>query len=330
MRLRNLFLITTLFFLVVLLGVGYFKYRTPAVKPTAPVQMVVAATSTLGAGALLKPQDLTFIPEPAGTPHDTDFERPVGAPGAEQDNLDHQTIAQIVGAVVRRRIEQGAPIARDAVVKPGDSGFLAAVLQPGMQAITIGVTAVSGAGGLIYPGDRVDVILTQTFVGGGDSVGHHFGAETVAQNVRVLAIDQQLQNNASQNAPKLATTVTVEAQPREAAAIVLASKLGDLSLTIRSLLQPSGKSEIEPLQGPVWAEDISPALESVEQAEAAQKKTSKAPNVMLLRGADTPVTAFPDDQTGPGAPGAPGSVHTRVETVHSSGNGTVIQTEESN
>lgn len=310
MRLRNLFLISTLFLAVVLAGVAYLKYSRPA-PVVVPGKMVVILTNALGAGALIKPQDLAFAPEPTDSVPGTFFERTNAPQGPEQDAADRTTISQIVGAVVRRRLDQGSPIPRDAVVKPGDSGFLAAVLQPGMQAITIGVTAVSGTGGLIYPGDRVDVILTQTFDPGataptvGDS--HRFGAEPVVQNVRVLAIDQQLQTNASPTTGKLAQTVTVEVSPQQAEGVVLATKLGDLSLSIRSLLQNSAKPE--PPLGPVWAEDISPALKAVEQAKRDQMGSAKPTPVLLLRGAADAVPALPDGS----APATPPAL--RIPTV---------------
>ena len=315
MRLRNLFLISTLFLLVVLMGVGYIKYSTkPAPVVVAAGKMAVVVTNGLGAGALIKPQDLAFAPEPPDSIPGVYFERVAAAPGPDQDAADRNTISQIVGAVVRRRLDQGTTIPRDAVVKPGDSGFLAAVLQPGMQAITIGVTAVSGAGGLIYPGDRVDVILTQTFpqsAAPGPSDQHRFGAEPVVQNVRVLAIDQQLQTNASPTVGKLAQTVTVEVSPQQAEGVVLASKLGDLSLSIRSLLQSAEKPEQQ--TGPVWAEDISPALKAVEQAQRSQTVAPKATPVLIIRGASDPQPSIPDGTTA-----APGASVTSLPTPHNS------------
>ncbi len=295
MRLRNLFLISTLFLLVVLMGVGYLKYSKPAPVSAVAGKMAVVVTGALGAGALIKPQDLAFAPEPAGSVPGVYFERTNAPSGPEQDAADRATISQIVGAVVRRRLDQGMTIPRDAVVKPGDSGFLAAVLQPGMQAITIGVTAISGAGGLIYPGDRVDVILTQTFAqvaGSSPNDPHRFGAEPVVQNVRVLAIDQQLQTNASPTTGKLAQTVTVEVTPQQAEGVVLATKLGDLSLSIRSLLQNPEKPE--PPLGPVWAEDISPALKAVEAAQRTKVSAPKPAAVQIIRGSSQAVAAMPD------------------------------------
>lgn len=307
MSVRNLLLILTLFFGVALLGFGYLRYgRTPPPVATVPVKMVVIATLPLNAGALIAPQGLAFAPEPPGTPAGTDFDRTEAGPGDDQNAIDAATIGKIVGAVARRHIDAGTPIPHEAIVKPGDSGFLAAVLQPGMQAITIGVTAVSGAGGLIYPGDRVDVILTQTFpqTSATNSM-HRFGAEPVVQGVRVLAIDQQLQTNASQSNGKLAQTVTVEVTPQQAESVVLATKLGDLSLSIRSELQPSGTLPA-PATGPIWAEDISPALKAVEQAQYDQANTSKPLPVLILRGSNGATPALPPEDSPSSAPPEPG------------------------
>lgn len=305
MSVRNLLLILTLFFGVALLGFGYLRYgRTPPPPvAAAPVKMVVIATAALNAGALIAPQGLAFAPEPPGTPAGADFERAEAGPGGDQNAADAATIGKIVGAVARRHIDAGAPVPSEAIVKPGDSGFLAAVLQPGMQAITIGVTAVSGAGGLIYPGDRVDVILTQTFPQTGTANStHRFGAEPVVQDVRVIAIDQQLQTSASQSGGKLAQTVTVEVTPKQAESVVLATKLGELSLSIRSLLQPSNTQQA-PATGPIWAEDISPALKAVEQVQYEQANTTKPLPVLILRGAAGAAPAMPSEDSAAGASG---------------------------
>src|SRR5208283_3064836 len=94
------------------------------------------------------------------------------------------------GAVVHQPIAAGAPVTTDLIVKPGDRSFLSAVLTPGYRAIAVGVTAVSGAAGRIYPGDHVDVVLTQSFKENEQALGRRSVSETVVDDLRVLAMDQ--------------------------------------------------------------------------------------------------------------------------------------------
>ena len=269
-------------------------FNAPPAEEKAPARaMIIVATSTLSVGALVKPQDLQFAPIPDAVAADTVFVRPSTPDPAEQSAADHKILDEVTGSVARRRLVTGEPIVRGTVVRPGESGFLAAVLAPGERAISIGVTAVSGAAGLIYPGDRVDVILTQILTGPEVNLAHRSVAETIAQDVRVLAIDQQLQAKANQSGPegKLAQTVTLEVDPQQVEKIVVATKLGDLSLTIRSL--ETGTSTVAQTaaeSGPIWAEDVSPALKKV---AVPAKSISAAKPVIVYRGADKVETPAP-------------------------------------
>jgi pilus assembly protein CpaB len=279
--------------ILLLLGAGLvlaklMLFNAPAqtVANTPPRTMVVAAASPILTGALVKAQDLQFVPLPDHVDVDSVFVRPIAPNPADQSAADKKTLEEVTGAVARSRLPAGEPLLRGTVVQPGESGFLAAVLAPGERAISIGVTAVSGAAGLIYPGDRVDVILTQNLTATDVSLTHKSVAETIARDVRVLAIDQQLQAKAAQTAPegKLAQTVTLEVDPQQVEKIVVATKLGDLSLTIRSL-----QAATEPMEsttrseGPTWAEDVSPALKTV---SARPRPLSLARPVTIYRGAE--------------------------------------------
>ncbi len=146
----------------------------------------------------------------------------------------------LAGSVARQVLPQGVPIARSFVVRPGDRGFLAAVLPRGMRAITIPVDAIAGLSGLALPGDRVDLILTYSVSGGGaDDVR---ASETVISNLRVLAFDQRLgpeappkdKESKAEGAP-VAKTATLEVTPRQAEIITLAQTLGALSLVLNSV-----------------------------------------------------------------------------------------------
>ena len=151
------------------------------------------------------------------------------------------TPAKLAGMVVRTDIAEGQPISRGALVAPGDRGFLAATLGAGLRAITIPVTERSGVGGFVFPGDRVDLMLTQT-LHGADSSGAEQPlsvTETILHNLRVLAIDQSMggdltDGHAAAHAPH---TVTLEVSPRNAEKIEVAQSVGALSLTLRALTQ---------------------------------------------------------------------------------------------
>ena len=100
-------------------------------------------------------------------------------------------IAKLLGTVVRNPITAGQPVTRGALVGPNDRGFLAAALGPGMRAVTVPVSATSGVAGFVFPGDRVDMVLTQEVAGGGDGPPLKV-SETIVRNLRVLATDQRI------------------------------------------------------------------------------------------------------------------------------------------
>ncbi|MDH3595142.1 MAG: Flp pilus assembly protein CpaB [Rhodospirillales bacterium] len=135
--------------------------------------------------------------------------------------------AKLFGSVLRRGVAAGQPIIRSQIVKPGDRGFLAAVLKPGHRAYTIKISAASAIAGLIFPGDRIDLILTQK-IGKRQQV-----SETILQNLRILAIDQSI--NDQTNKPRVGKTATFEVSPKQAEILAVSSSLGKLSLSLRSL-----------------------------------------------------------------------------------------------
>jgi pilus assembly protein CpaB len=158
----------------------------------------------------------------------------------------------------------GEPIRRGSIVRPGDRDFLQVVLTPGARAIAIPVTTGGASTGLLYPGDRVDVILTQNFKGEGTTITRRSVSETVVENLRVLAIDALDGKPTSGN---FGRTVTLEVTPEQAEKVNVATELGKLSLTLRSVSGPDGlvaASTAGPGRAtgvkPTWAGDVSPAL----------------------------------------------------------------------
>lgn len=149
------------------------------------------------------------------------------------------------GAVVREPIEKGQPILAKKIVMAGDSGYMAAFLEPGMRAMAIRVTVETAAGGFILPGDRVDVVLTRqttlSNVGAGEGDQSKFTSSTVLQNIKVLAIDQTTRAGDDAQAV-VGATATVEVTPGSAEALALAKSEGELSLVLRSYADTGGPS----------------------------------------------------------------------------------------
>jgi pilus assembly protein CpaB len=244
--------------LVGLLALGLAGFGTVAwldLHPTKPHAVAVvqpveilAAAQFLHAGSLIQPANLTAAAfKPGAVPA-----------GAVKDTPANRSL--YTGAMVRQSLAANAPILPGAVIRPGDHGFLAAVLHPGMRAVSVGVDAVTGTAGLIWPGDRVDLLLTQSLSGANLPPGRQVAAETVLSNVRVIATDQRLVQGARSDnkSPGLARTVTLEVTPEQAERVAVAAHLGPLSLVVRSS-QSGGDIRTSP-PPPVWGNEVSPAL----------------------------------------------------------------------
>jgi pilus assembly protein CpaB len=142
----------------------------------------------------------------------------------------------LVGTVVRSEITAGQPVTQGALVRPGERGFLAAALGPGMRAVTVGVSSTSGVAGFVFPGDRVDIVLTHSVTGGGEGDPLRV-SETILRNVRVLATDQRInaRDEEGNQVAQSVSSVTLEATPSMAERIAVAQTIGQLSLSLRSL-----------------------------------------------------------------------------------------------
>ncbi|MBV8915286.1 MAG: Flp pilus assembly protein CpaB [Acetobacteraceae bacterium] len=240
-----------------LLGFGAVAWvsahpRTAPAEQTKPVTVtVLALVHDVRAGTLLKADDLAardMLPADAGADAILD------TPDVRRD---------ILGGMVRRALAAGAPLRTGDVMHPGEHGFLAAVLRPGMRAVAVAVDSVSGAAGLIWPGDSVDVILTQTLDDTHLPASRRIAGETVLQNARVIAIDQLLVQGAQPDSPDMKSpkTVTLEMTSSEAERVQVATRIGRLSLALRSAEQPADALVDTPKPPePVWAGDVSNAL----------------------------------------------------------------------
>ena len=204
--------------------------RKPVAAMSAPPVPYLVAARPLSAGTLARAEDFTSR---------TTFADAV-PPGALVDTPDAR--ADLRSSLIRRYLEPGAIITRADILHPHDRGFLAAVLAPDTRAVSIAVNAVSGVAGLIYPGDHVDVILTQEGQRSGGQTEHLVTSETVLANVLVIAVDQNIAQGAPTNgapangsaATRPPGTVTIQTTVDQAERVAVATRIGALSLAVRS------------------------------------------------------------------------------------------------
>ncbi len=144
-------------------------------------------------------------------------------------------MAKLLGTVVRHPITAGEPVTQGSLVAPGDRGFLAAALGPGMRAVTVPVSAKTGVAGFVFPGDRVDLVLTQTVKG--DEGNALKASETILRNLRVLATDQSTETETveGKTVVRAFRTVTLEVTPKIAEKVAVAQTIGTISLSLRSI-----------------------------------------------------------------------------------------------
>ena len=259
---------------------------------------VLVATRALPIGTILDASALKFQPWPKELVENAYYLR------AQTD------LKSLQGTVVRNAITAGQPITQGALVKPGDRGFLAAALGPGMRAVTVPVSTQTSVAGFIFPGDRVDLVLTQSVAGGGDGPPLKV-AETVMRNLRVLATDQRTSDEKDEQGNTVVhtfSTVTVEATPKIAEKIAVAQTLGSLSLSLRSIADNASELEEAIASGSV---DV-PSDAKAEKAMIVKlASTPQAGNSTLATGADvsrfqrSTVPGKPANETAGGLPGGP-------------------------
>ncbi|MGB1027797.1 MAG: Flp pilus assembly protein CpaB, partial [Rhodospirillaceae bacterium] len=156
---------------------------------------------------------------------------------------EETTLDSLVGAEIRAPVSGGIPLQNAQLVFPGDRGFLAAVLTPGLRAVSVPVTDTSGIAGFVFPGDRVDVMLSVRLQGKDDegSAETRYAGLTVLTNVRVLAMDQRTETINGE--VSLADTATLEIWPKDSEKVALALAMGELSLALNSLVGETALSE---------------------------------------------------------------------------------------
>ncbi|WP_397598569.1 Flp pilus assembly protein CpaB [Sphingorhabdus sp.] len=235
----------------------------PAPVPAGP--KVLVATKALPVGTIITADSVRYQPWPKELIEAAYFKE--GDGGASIDSL--------VGTVVRNAVTAGQPLTQGSLVKPGDRGFLAAALGPGMRAVTVPVSALTGVAGFVFPGDRVDLVLTQNVEA---SAGPPLKvSETIVRNLRVLATDQRATPSVDDKGNTVVSEyklVTIEATPRIAEKITVAQSIGTISLSLRSLADNAAELEQALASG-----DINiPEGATVDQERAIMRQLAQRPS----------------------------------------------------
>jgi len=216
---------------------AFLIYSGDDKKLPAPVaQMstvdVLIAKVDINMGTAVSAQDFGLQAWPAATTGD----------GYVTKKARPNAIEELAGSITRAPFTAGEPIREAKLIKAnGAAGFMAAILPSGMRAVSTEISPETGAGGFILPNDRVDIILSRRAKENKNAAAST--SETILTNVRVLAIDQAVEEKNGQRVV-VGKTATVELSPRQAEMLAEARQVGTLSLALRSLLDAS-KKEIE-------------------------------------------------------------------------------------
>ncbi len=222
-----------------------------AAPPPQPVVQVLVAKRELPIGTRLTPADLGWQPWPANALNAafvTDGAAPAvpakmpdkavqkAARAANDLVMPQGPIQAFEGAIVKEALAAGEPVVARKVVRAGQSGFMAVVLQPGMRAMAIPINAETAAGGFILPGDRVDVLQSRQDSSGGAKT---MLTEVLMRNVRVLAIDQNIEP-AKDSRTIVGGVATIEVPAADVEVIARGKAQGEMQLALRSYADIGG------------------------------------------------------------------------------------------
>ncbi len=225
---------------------------------------VLVAVKDLPAGTILDESSFAFQPWPKDMVDKAYF--------LQADT----TPASLSGKVVRIALSAGQPLTKSSVIGPGERGYLAAALGPGMRAVTVTVSDATGVAGFVFPGDRIDLMLTHEVPALDEGLPLKV-SETILRNVRVLAIDQSM-TDPEDGKPSVSKTITLEVAPKHAEVIAVSQSLGQLSMSLRSIADNAAELERAIASG------------EIDVPETANKASDKA---MLLALANRPIDANP-------------------------------------
>jgi pilus assembly protein CpaB len=212
-----------------LLAGGHHEAPPPPAAPPPPPPLatvdILVAKNDLSRGQVIAEGDVDWQTWPAASANANFIKR------TDRPDATHQ----FVGAIVRQSLASGEPITDPSVVFAKGSGFMAAILPKGMRAVAMEVSAENAAGGFILPDDHVDIVLTRhdrSQVAG--EATDKIISEAILRDVRVLAIDQAVEEKAGQKVV-IGRTATLQLTPDQADTLQMSRQQGTLSLTLRSL-----------------------------------------------------------------------------------------------
>lgn len=288
------------------------SFRTPEAieqlekEKAVPKKFVLVAERNKAMGETMTPEDMAWQPwvDEAVRP-----EYVVRQEGGPESGEEGDLMQPYIGALVRFPIAAGEPIVADKLFRRENPGFLAGALAAGMRAATIRVNEENGVAGFVFPGDRVDILLThnlapqvasrQTRRGEAPEESEpqqgvlNWTAETILEDKKVLGIGQQVDNFDTK--AKIVPTVTLEVSPREARVLAVANSLGRLSLSLRPM---AGMPEGQAVQEKSYTTDVEVSAFLSHQIEARQAEEAR-------RAAATATALLNQPDVGPRMPSRP-------------------------
>jgi pilus assembly protein CpaB len=215
-----------------------FRQERPAPPPPAPpiaTDQVLVATHDLHYGARLNDADTVWIEWPnASVPK-----------GVVRKSETPNAKDEVKGWFLRVPIANGEPLRRERLIDALSTKLMSTILSPGHRAVAIDLSpqGANAAGGFILPNDHVDVIRTFRLHTRNDEGGAQaFGSETIVTNVRVLALGQTVEATKGESVVS-GLTATLELDPHQTELIILAQRIGQLTLALRPMADWSPSDE---------------------------------------------------------------------------------------
>jgi len=234
---------------------------------TPAVRTIVVAATAVDMGTVLTEDYIKEIPWNSAT-------LPEGAFGSKQEFLEGGRRFTIVP------IARNEPVLRNKVAESGHGGLLSAMLDKNMRAVTVRVDDVSGVAGFILPGSRVDVALIRTENDGNGSTTY---SNIILQNIKVLATDQ-VTGVTVEKAAMVARAVTLEVTPEDAQKVLIAEKVGKLSMILRQTGGPTADMQRRITDRELLDLPIGPAKAEAKEVAPAPRRNENT-TVIIVRGA---------------------------------------------